>query len=60
MPVKGPSQNSALKLIRDVARKAAPNLAAATPGRPDSLATKLAKADADVARLRRLLDQTRS
>jgi len=46
-------------MIRDAAKKAMPNLGPATPGRPDSLATKIAKADADTARLRRLLDQTR-
>ncbi len=59
MPVTGPSQNPALKMIRAAAQKAMPNLGAAAPARPDSLATKIAKADAAVARLRRFVEQTR-
>jgi hypothetical protein len=46
-------------MIRAAAQKAMPNLGAAAPARPDSLATKIAKADADVARLRRFVEQTR-
>jgi hypothetical protein len=59
MPVKGPSQNPALKMIRDAAKKAMPNLGAPAPARADSLATKIAKADADIARLRRFVDESR-
>ncbi len=60
MPLKGPSQNPALKLIRDAARAAAPNLGSAPAGRPDSVAEKLSQANSDIARLQRFLAKTQS
>ena len=59
MPQRGPSQNPAVRLIRDAARVIAPNLQSAVPGSSDSLASTLSQAEHAAEHARDLLAKAR-